>query len=148
LYCCLDDDSIFDKITNQFFCSCAHILYENEGNHVELLMVWSFWTSWTCCGRNRRNSLYDNLFEDEDSIHDSTPSSSPEIVKKSTKKKQLTETEREDLWEDFFNLTRIIEKITERIETESNDTKKKNLERVLLKREGEAICAATILGIL
>jgi hypothetical protein len=98
------------------------------------------------CGRNR---LSNNLFEDEDSIHDSTPSSSPPATQKSRKlKKTLTETEREDLWEDFFNLTRILEKLKERYEAETNDKKKKNLEKRIVKCEKDAVEIATLLKIL
>jgi hypothetical protein len=98
------------------------------------------------CGRN---TLSNNLFEDQDSIHDSTPSSSPPTTQKSRKpKKTLTETEREDLWEDFFNLTRILEKLKERCEAETNDKKKKNLEKRIVKCEKEAVEIATLLKIL
>ena len=95
------------------------------------------------CGRNTHSN---NIFEVEDSIHDSTPSSSPKSTRKP--KKTLTETEREDLWEDFFNLTRILEKLKERCDTETNDKKKKNLEKRIVKCEKEAVEIATLLKIL
>ena len=99
--------------------------------------------------RPGRKSLQNNLFEDEDSIHDTTPSSSSPKSDTSRKPRlPLTEAEREDRWEDFFNLTRILEKLKERCETETNDKKKKNLEKRIIKCEKEAVEIATLLKIL
>jgi len=96
------------------------------------------------CGRN----ICEDVFEENVSIHDSTPSSSPKSDRTRKPKKILTEAEREDLWEDFFNLTRILEKLKERYDIEINDKKKKNLEKRIVKCEKEAVEIATLLKIL
>jgi hypothetical protein len=97
------------------------------------------------CGRK---SLQNNLFEDQDSIHDSTPPSSSPKSNRTKPRLPLTEAEREDLWEDFFNLTRILEKLKERCDIESNNKKKNNLEKRIVKCEKEAVEIATLLKIL
>jgi len=100
-----------------------------------------------CSKRCGRNIPCEDLFE-EDSIHDSTPSSSPKSDRSRKPKKILTDVEREDLWEDFFDLTRILEKLKERSDVEINDKKKKNLEKRIVKCEKEAVEIATLLKIL
>jgi hypothetical protein len=97
------------------------------------------------CGRN---TISNDLFEDQDSIHDSTPSSLSPKSNRIKPRLPLTEAERENLWEDFFNLTRILEKLKERCDTETNDKKKKNLEKRIVKIEKEAVEIATLLKIL
>ena len=97
------------------------------------------------CGRN---TLSSDLFEDQDSIHDSTPSSLSPKSNRTKSRLPLTEAEREDLWEDFFDLTRILEKLKERYDVEINDKKKKNLEKRIVKCEKEAVEIATLLKIL